>query len=475
MASSIQTTIAPYDQSIVCKKQLLTEAELDKAIQTAAAAQKSWAKTPVDERVAIITKWMGILDSEKEELGKELSAQMGRPVGQCAGEIKGALQRCRYLCKVAKDCLADSPRTETETPNLKLAIRRDPFGVVAIVTPWNYPYLTTVNGLITALLAGNAVVLKPSPQTPLTAESFQRTLEAAGLPQGLLQIAHLDFETTAKLAADARIGFLIFTGSVAGGKALAKAAADGPGFKGVGLELGGKDPAYVRHDADIKWAAEELVDGAMFNSGQSCCSVERIYVHASVFDKFVDEFVAVAKGYKLGDPSQAGTSLGPVVSLASAERIRKQVDDALSKGAKNLIPADLFPEAKAGTALVAPTVLVNVDHSMEIMTEETFGPAIGIQKVESDEEALKLMNDSHYGLTASVWTDIENADSAAAFDHLATELETGTVYLNRADVLDPALPWTGVKDSGRGVSLSTLGFDQLTQPKAIHMRLRKPQ
>ncbi|GAK65167.1 succinate semialdehyde dehydrogenase [Moesziomyces antarcticus] len=472
-SSSIQTTIAPYDQSVVCEKQLLSAAELDQAIDAAATAQKSWAKVSVKERVAIITKWMALLDADKEALGKELSEQMGRPASQCAGEIKGALQRCRYLCKVAEECLADSPRTETETPNLKLAIRRDPFGVVGIVTPWNYPYLTTVNGLITALLAGNAVVLKPSPQTPLTAESFQRTLEQAGLPKGLLHIAHLDFETTAKLAAHPRIGFLIFTGSVAGGKALAKAAADGPGFKGVGLELGGKDPAYVRADADIKWAAEELVDGAMFNSGQSCCSVERIYVHASVFDEFVNEFVGVAKQYKLGDPSQSGVSLGPVVSLASAERIRKQVDDALSKGAKNLIPAELFPEAKAGTALVAPTVLVDVDHSMEIMTEETFGPAIGIMKVSSDDEALQLMNDSHYGLTASVWTNIEDAESAAAFDRLATELETGTVYLNRADVLDPALPWTGVKDSGRGVSLSTLGFDQLTQPKAIHMRLRK--
>ncbi|PWY99161.1 ALDH-like protein [Testicularia cyperi] len=472
--SQIQTTIAPFDQKPVCTKQLLTEQQLDQAISTAAQAQKSWAKLSVSDRVAIITKWMGILEAEKQDLGHELSIQMGRPVSQCAGEINGALQRVRHLCKIANDCLKDSPRTETETPNLKLSIRRDPFGVVAIVTPWNYPYLTTVNGLITALLAGNAVVMKPSPQTPLTAESFQRTLEQAGLPQGLLQVAHLDFETTAKMAAHPGIGFLVFTGSVAGGKALAKAAADGPGFKGVGLELGGKDPAYVRSDADIKWAAEELVDGAMFNSGQSCCSVERIYVHASVFDDFVKEFVQVAKGYKLGDPSDKSTSLGPVVSLASAERIRKQIDDALQKGATNLIPADLFPQAQADTALVAPAVLVNVNHTMDIMTEETFGPAIGIMKVESDQEALRLMNDSHYGLTASVWTDINNPESAQAFDMLATELETGTVYLNRADVLDPALPWTGVKDSGRGVSLSTLGFDQLTQPKSIHMRLRKP-
>lgn len=416
---------------------------------------------------------MSILESESASLGKELSEQMGRPISQCAGEIKGALQRCRYLCKVAESALSDKEQKETETPNLKLFIRRDPFGVVAIVTPWNYPYLTTVNGLITALLAGNAVILKPSPQTPLTAESFKRTLVSAGLPADLLQVAHLDFPTTAQLAADPRIGFLIFTGSVSGGRALAQAAANGPGFKGVGLELGGKDPAYVRADADIKWAAEELVDGAMFNSGQSCCSVERIYVHESVFDEFVKEFVEIAKGYKLGNPSDPNTTLGPVVSLASAERIRAQINDALSKGATSLIDPSLFPEAAPGTALIPPTVLINVNHSMDIMKEETFGPAIGIQKVSSDAEALALMNDSHYGLTGSIWTNIENKESKEVFEQMARDLETGTVYCNRADVLDPAIPWTGVKDSGRGVSLSRLGFDQLTQAKSVHMRLRK--
>lgn len=269
---------------------------------------------------------------------------------------------------------------------------------------------------------------------------------------------HLEPPRVAELAADPRIGYLSFTGSVAGGKAIDQAAASAPiGFKAVGLELGGKDPAYVRADADIQWTAEELVDGAMFNSGQSCCSVERIYVHESIFDAFVKEFVKVASGYRLGDPADPQTTIGPVISLASAERVRKQIDDAISKGAKSLIEESHFPRAKKGTTLVAPTILVNVNHTMDIMTEETFGPAIGIQSVSSDEEALQLMNDSKYGLTASIWSNGDDERSLAIFEKMALQIETGTVFLNRADALDPALPWAGVKDSGRGVSLSTYG------------------
>lgn len=380
-----------------------------------------------------------------------------RPIAQCGGEINGMLQRARHLNKIAPDCLKESPRTETETPNLKLSIRRIPVGVVALISPWNFPYLVTVNTLVAAILAGNSVILKPSPQTPSAAERFQSTFEAAGLPKGVIQTVHLDQIRVAELAGDVRIGYLSFTGSVAGGKAVDQAAAKGNGFKAVGLELGGKDPAYVRADVDIDWAAEELVDGAMFNSGQSCCSVERIYVDKTIFDKFVEAFVKVASQYKLGDPSDSSTTLGPVISLASANRIRKQIDDAISKGAKNLIDPTRFPLARKESGFIAPTVLVNVDHSMEIMTEETFGPAIGIQAVSSDQEALTLMNDSKYGLTASIWTDASKQESLDAFDELAQQIETGTVFLNRADALDPALPWAGVKDSGRGISLSTYG------------------
>lgn len=454
---SLQTTISPYDQKPVTTRQTFSSSELSAVLDTAVAAQKLWQKTTVAERCALITKWMAEFERQKAVIAGELSAQMGRPAAQCGGEINGALQRARHLAKIAPDCLKESPRTETETPGLKLAIHRVPVGVVALVSPWNYPYLVTVNTLVAALLAGNAVVLKPSPQTPSAAERFQSTLEAVGLPVGVVQTVHLDQPRVVELAADPRVAYLSFTGSVAGGRAVDQAAANGNTFKTVGLELGGKDPAYVRADADVDWTVEELVDGAMFNAGQSCCSIERIYVHQAVFDRFVAAFAKGASAYKLGDPADASVTLGPVVSLASAERIRKQIDDALAKGAKNLVDPALFPQAKKGTGLIAPTVLVNVDHSMDIMTEETFGPVIGIQSVSSDEEALALMNDSQYGLTASVWTDASRQDSLAAFDMLASQLETGTVFLNRADALDPALPWAGVKNSGRGISLSSYG------------------
>lgn len=341
------------------------------------------------------------------------------------------------------------------------------------ITPWNYPHLCTVNTVVPAILAGNAVIIKPAPQTPVPAERVLEAFTEAGLPPSVLQVVHLSQESTLKgLVADPRVDYVVFTGSVAGGRAVDEAAAQGPGFKGVGLELGGKDPAYVRPDADLKYTVENLVDGAFFNSGQSCCGIERIYVHSAVYDEFVKRFVALTKEYKLGDPLDPATNLGPVVSLASAKRIRAQIDDALKKGAKALVSEADFPAAKEGTTLVGPTVLVNVDHSMDIMVEETFGPAIGIMKVDSDQEALALMNDSPYGLTASVWTNGADPASTQVFHTFAEDLETGTVYMNRADALDPALPWAGVKNSGRGLSLSAMGYDHLTRAKSVMMRVR---
>jgi len=342
------------------------------------------------------------------------------------------------------------------------------------ITPWNYPHLCTVNSVIPALLAGNAVILKPAPQTPVPSERVLSAFIAAGLPPNVLQVIHLSQEVTLNnLCTDPRVDYVAFTGSVAGGRAVQEAAARGKGFKRVGLELGGKDPAYVRPDADLPYTVANLVDGAFFNSGQSCCAIERIYVHSAVYDEFVKLFAEqTKKDYKLGDPTKPDTSLGPVVSLASAARIRKQVAEAIAAGATALVSEKDFPGAKEGTTLVGPTVLVNVDHSMEVMTEETFGPVIGIMKVESDDEALALMNDSPYGLTASIWTNAADPASVAVFNSFVDDLETGTVYMNRADALDPALPWTGVKNSGRGLSLSTLGYDQLTHAKAVMMRVK---
>lgn len=322
-----------------------------------------------------------------------------------------------------------------------------------------------MNAVVPALLAGDTVLLKPSPQTPLSAERYQQAFEAAGLPKDVFQTIHISHEDIPAAIQDPNVAFISFTGSVVNGHMVQKAASEG--FAGVALELGGKDPAYVTKDADVKYAAENLVDGAFFNSGQSCCGIERIYVHESVYDTFVDEFVKTVKDYKLGDPRDTSTTLGPVVSTKSADNIRSQIKDAVAAGAKALIDASVYTLDKPGSTYVAPQVLVDVDHSMRIMTEESFGPVVGIMKVSSDQEAIKLMNDSEYGLTASIWTKDE--DQAVA---IGDQVETGTFFMNRCDYLDPALAWVGVKDSGRGVSLSKFGFDQLTRPKSFHLRVK---
>jgi acyl-CoA reductase-like NAD-dependent aldehyde dehydrogenase len=315
-----------------------------------------------------------------------------------------------------------------------------------------------------ALIAGNAVVLKHSHQTPLCAERLAASFAAAGLPPGVFQFLHLSHADTARLMADARIDCVCFTGSVAGGRAVVKATA--AGFATCGLELGGKDPAYVRADADLAHAVESLTDGAFFNAGQSCCGIKRIYVSAPLFTRFVDAAVELTQQYRLGSPLDAATTLGPVVRTAAADAVRAQVGAAVAQGARQLIDRRYFPADRAGTPYLAPQLLVDVDHSHRIMREETFGPAVGIVSVASDEEAVRLMNDSAFGLTAAIYS----ADSARA-ETLGDQLETGTVFLNRCDYLDPALAWTGVKQSGRGCTLSRLGFEQMTRPKSYHFRL----
>ncbi|CAA7268496.1 unnamed protein product [Cyclocybe aegerita] len=469
----IQTTIIPHNQEPYVTRTYPTEAELDTVIAKAAVAQKSWSAVPLDQRIAIGRRFTEEFKKMGDEIPKELSLQMGRPVSQGAGEIRGFLERANYMLDIAVLSLADTTLESTDKPGFRRFIKRAPLGVILVIAPWNFPYLVSINSVLPAIIAGNAVLLKPSPQTPLTAERFALALTRAGVPENIIQVIHMSPDLTNSVISKPEVNFVSFTGSVPGGRAVAKAAAAAPGFTGVALELGGKDPAYVRADADLDYTAGELVDGAFFNSGQSCCAVERIYVHESVYESFVDKVVAITKTYRLGDPTLPETNLGPVVSLASAERIRKQISDAIAAGAKSLIPESHFPQAKSGTTYVSPTVLVNVDHTMEVMTEETFGPVVGIQKVSSDEEAVELMNDSIYGLTASIWTNAEkNPESEAAFLKLVDQLETGTVFLNRCDYLDPALAWVGVKDSGRGVSLSKFGYDQLTRPKSVHMKIK---
>lgn len=473
---SLQTTISPHNQQPLVSKSYPAKNELDGFIIKAREAQKSWSNVPLKERVAIGYRFMEEFQKISGEITQELTLQMGRPISQAPGEIRGLLERADYMLSIAESQLADLSLQDTDKPGFRRYIKRVPLGVVLVIAPWNFPYLVSVNSVLPAIIAGNAVLLKPSPQTPLTGERFALALTRAGIPKNIIQVVHLPPELTTYAVQHPLVDFVSFTGSVLGGRSVAVSAATATGFTGVALELGGKDPAYVRSDADISYTVAELVDGAYFNSGQSCCAVERIYVYETVYDEFVSRFIELVKNYKLGDPTLKETNLGPVVSLASAERIRKQVADAIQAGAKALIPEDLYPIAQAGTTYVAPQVLVNVNHTMDVMTEETFGPIVGIQKVTSDEEAIQLMNDSPYGLTASVWTNVEkNPDSEKAFLRIAEELDTGTVFLNRCDYLDPALAWTGVKNSGRGVSLSKFGYDQLTRAKSIHMKIKTTQ
>ncbi|KAF9472977.1 NAD-aldehyde dehydrogenase [Pholiota conissans] len=472
MAPEIQTTIIPHNQQPYVQRTYPTAPELDASIARAAEAQKTWHKVPLEERIAIGRRFMDEFKKMSDEIPLELTMQMGRPVSQGAGEIRGTLERASYMLDIAASSLADVSLADTDKPGFKRYIKRVPIGVVFVIAPWNFPYLTSINSILPALIAGNTVLLKPSPQTPLTAERLALALTRAGLPPDAMQVLHLSVDQTKAVVADKRVGFTSFTGSVKGGREVQKVAWEG-GFSGVALELGGKDPAYVREDADIAYTAAEIADGAFFNSGQSCCAIERVYVHEKVYDEFVAQIVEITKKYTLGDPTQPNTNLGPVVSLASAERARKQVADAIAQGAKSLIPENFFPAAQPGTTYVAPQILVDVTHQMDIMMEESFAPLLPIMKVPSDAAALELMNDSPYGLTASVWTNAAgNEESARVFGWFVDELECGTVFLNRCDYLDPALAWTGVKDSGRGISLSKFGYDQLTRAKSVHMKIK---
>jgi len=459
--TDIQQTISPIDGGVYIKRELATDDEVKNILNKAVVAQKSWRSLSVDKRASFCKKAVDSFIKNKDSIGEEITHQMGRPIKYAAGEVAGFEERASYMINEAEAKLADVAIEEKQ--GFQRFIRREPLGVVFTVAPWNYPYLTAVNSIIPALMAGNTVILKHSAQTPLCAERIAQAFEAAGLPDGVFQYLHASHKTVADLIKSPQINYIAFTGSVAGGEAVEEAASGL--FKGVGLELGGKDPAYVRADADIPFSVENIVDGVYFNSGQSCCGIERIYVHKDVYETFLEGFVKLVNDYKLGNPLNEDTTLGPMVRTSAANFVREQIKDAINKGATALIDSSNFPEDTGDSAYLAPQVLVNVDHSMRVMTEESFGPVVGIQKVDSDEEALKLMNDSEFGLTASIWT----SDQQAALD-LADDLETGTCFMNRCDYLDPALAWVGVKNSGRGCTLSSMGYEQLTRPKSFHLR-----
>ncbi len=453
--------ISPGDGSVVAERSLAGDAEIAAALEKARSAQALWKLVPMLERGRICMKATDLMVAEKDAVAEEITRQMGRPIAFSPFELGGFEERARHMVAIAPTSLVDVPAGQKD--GFTRFIRRDPVGVVFVIAPWNYPYLTAVNAIVPAIMAGNAVVLKHSAQTPLCPERLTEAFQAAGLPDGVFQHLHLSHADTEKVIAAPEVDFVSFTGSVAGGEMVERAATGR--FIGVGLELGGKDPAYVRNDAGLMHAVENVVDGAFFNSGQSCCGIERVYVQEALYDAFVEAAADLVGNYKLGDPLDPETTLGPLVRASAADFVRAQTAEAVAAGARPLVDAKGFAADAEGTPYLAPQVLVDVDHSMRVMHEETFGPVVGIMKVGSDDEAIELMNDSPYGLTASVWT----RDEEAALS-IGNRVDTGTWFMNRCDYLDPALAWTGVKQSGRGCSLSALGYEQLTRPKSFHLR-----
>ena len=456
-------TVSPVDGSVYAERPFAGESDIASALSSAVRAQDVWREVPVDERADLCGRAVDAVVAAKDDIATEITWQMGRPIRYASGEVGGFEERARHMIAAAPQALEDIPAQEKN--GFTRFIRREPLGVVFVIAPWNYPYLTSVNSVIPALMAGNAVILKHSAQTPLVAERYAEAFTEAGLPTGVFQYLHLDHGSTERVIKAPEVNFVAFTGSVPGGD-MVEAAAAGR-FIGVGLELGGKDPAYVRTDADIGFAVENLVDGAFFNSGQSCCGIERIYVDHAVYGDFVEGFTALVNEYRLGDPTDPETTLGPMVRTEAADFVRQQTANALKAGARALIDPGRFEADKAGTPYLAPQVLVDVNHTMAVMTEESFGPVVGIMAVQDDEQAVRLMNDSPFGLTASVWT----TDDAAALT-IGNEVATGTWFQNRCDYLDPALAWTGVKNSGRGCTLSALGYETLTRPKSFHLKTK---
>jgi acyl-CoA reductase-like NAD-dependent aldehyde dehydrogenase len=451
---------SPIDGREVARRASATPEAIDVALTQARRAQAVWARVPLAQRVAKMEAFLAAMLAMNQEAVPELAIQMGRPV-RFGGEFKPFEERVRGMLAIADESLA--PLFPAAKDGLTRRVERAPLGVVMVIAPWNYPYLTAVNSVVPALVAGNAVILKAAAQTLLVGERFAKAMEAADLPAGLFVNLALTHNDTARMLSSGSVDHVNFTGSVAGGRAIERAAAGT--FTSVGLELGGKDPAFVRADANFDHAVENLVDGAFFNSGQCCCGIERIYVHESLYDRFVDAAVALTKTYVLGDPLHEATTLGPMATAKGAAVVRRQVAEAVRQGATAHLHHSLFPADKGHGTYLMPQILTDVDHSMTVMVEENFGPVVGIMKVSGDEEAVRLMNDSPYGLTAAIWTQDEEAA-----ERIGQELETGTVFMNRCDYLDPGLAWTGVKDTGRGASLSQLGYEALTRPKSFHLR-----
>jgi acyl-CoA reductase-like NAD-dependent aldehyde dehydrogenase len=431
------------------------------ALERCAAAQAAWAEAPVAERAVLVARFAEAFLADEVRVAEEITRTMGKPLAQARGEVRTLADRARTLASLAPEALAEVALPPKAGFDRRVA--REPVGVVLVVAPWNYPLLTAVNAVAAAVLAGDGVILKHSSRTPLCGPQFERAFRTAGAPEGLVKSLTLSHGDCDALMRRPEIGYVAFTGSVEGGRQIQAQLAGG--FAGVGLELGGKDGAYVAEDADLAHAIEQLADGAFYNAGQSCCGIKRIFVHAKHHAAFVDGLVAAARAYRLGDPKDAATTLGPLASPGAPDALAQQARRAAAAGARVLCGGEPAQVDGRGRFL-PPTVVADAPSGSEVMQEESFGPLVAVARVGGDDEAVARINDSRFGLTSAIWTrDVERAR------RLGRRLHTGTVFMNRCDYLDPMLPWVGVKESGRGLSLSRWGIQELTRAKSYHFRL----
>jgi acyl-CoA reductase-like NAD-dependent aldehyde dehydrogenase len=453
----------PFTGDNACTVELADASAVERVLDRARKGARAARASSLAERATLCERAVAAMEKRADEIATDITRMMGKPKSQSLNEVKGAAARARHMIAIAAESLADIVEPGGAKPGFERRIVKEPLGVVFGLPAWNYPLLTTVNGLFPAVLAGNAFIVKHSPRSPLCGEHFARAFREAGADEAIVQALHCDHATSERIVGDARVDYVVFTGSVFGGHRIQEAAAKR--FVGVGLELGGNDPAYVAADCDLQKTAENVVDGACYNAGQSCCAVERVYVHRSVYAKFLELAEPLVRGYVMNDPMKGETTLGPIAQPAHVAELEHLVTDAKKLGAR-LIAGGAKASVGGKGRFFEATLLGDVPQDAKLMREESFGPLVVAQPVESDDEALTKMNDSRLGLTASIWTS--DRERAA---RLAKQLEYGTVFMNRCDFLDPALPWTGVKDSGRGVTLSALGFDHVTRPKSIHFRV----
>ena len=465
MSAKELKVINPWDESVSVTLPMITNEEADRVVARARAAFEGWRWSSPAERRALCEGFVREFEALKEQTAADITRQTGKPLSQSLGEVNGTLDRARHMIAIAEETLADEYLPEK--PCFVRYIRHEPLGVVLDIAAWNYPLLIAVNVVVPAVLAGNAVVIKHSSKTPLCAKAFVEAFRRAGAPDGLVQDVVADHAVTDHLIRHPEVDFVSFTGSVRGGHEVVQSASGR--FIGTGLELGGKDPAYVCADAPFDFSVENTMDGAFYNAGQSCCAVERIYVERPIYDRFVEAFVEKTRAYRLGDPMDAATSIGPLAAKGQPAFLAGQVADAVARGGRLVVDPASFDTPKQGW-FYAPAVVADAPQDSALMAEESFGPVIGILPVSGDEEAIRLMNDSAYGLTASIWTS--DPERAA---RVGERVETGTFFMNRCDFLDPALPWTGVKDTGRGATLSRYGLLQLTQLKSMHLRVELPK